>query len=418
MNARYLDAERSQVERLNDLLGRNDADPGEVRATIESLSDVELTAFGLNAYRMNLVSLFGARWPRERIERVAREAAISKIWLGWEYYHHYLPRLGAAPEPAQLRGFPADRIRELLALGRGLVMVSFHQGHMRHLPSDMVHAGIGMCLPLARDSFNDYHSAQQANPDAAIWAGFKYVNVEERGGALVLARTLAKRGCVFALIDGNTGIDGPRGEDRRETVRMLDSTVRVKNGLIALAARFGSPVLPIIAHEADGQRVCRVAPAIDPGGPLDGEDAQRFVAAATAQAYAFLADDLSSFAGQWCGGDLFHRWRIPDAPIHGADDEVEQRMRRDLGTGARVTLDERRIVELLGEGDLVWTDALTQRCYKFPAAMRELAERLTNGYGVDQRWLDGKADAQRATIWRFIGHLAARGALRSHEAAV
>lgn len=417
MSAHYLDAGHSRVERLNDLLGSNDADPGEVRAAIEALSDAELTSFGLNAYRMNLLSLFGACWPRERIERTAREAAISKIWLGWEYHHHYLPRLSAAPEPMQLREFPAERIRELLALGRGLVMVSFHQGHMRHLPSDMVHAGIAMCLPLARDAFNDYRSAQQANPHAALWPGFRYVNVEERGGALALARTLAKRGCVFALIDGNTGIDGPRGEDRRATVRMLDSTVRVKDGLIALAARFGSPVLPIIAHEVDGQRVCSVAPAIDPGGPLDGEDAQGFVAAATQHAYAFLAEDLLSFAGQWCGGELFHQWRRPDAPTHQTAEEAEQRMRRDLGAGGRVAVDERRILELPGDSGIVWTDALTQRGYKFPVAMSELAARLADGHGVDQGWLEHRADAERAAIWRFMCQLAARGALRSHGAA-
>ena len=204
----------TNVDRLNYLLGREGADKGEVLKAIHALSDAELVSFGLNAFRMNLLSLFGETWSREKIARTAREAAISKIWGGWEYHHHYLPRLTPVPDAPRLKNLPVDLVRDQLAKGRGLVIVSFHQGHMRYIASDLSLAGIPTCLPLARDSFNDYESARAANPDAALWKHFSFVNVEDRGGSLALARILAKGGCIFSTIDGNTGLDGPRGDER------------------------------------------------------------------------------------------------------------------------------------------------------------------------------------------------------------
>ncbi|MGH8081206.1 MAG: hypothetical protein ACREP7_11570 [Lysobacter sp.] len=418
MNARYAEHESSNIEHLNRLLGSDDADCAEVEHAVNALSDDELVSFGLNAYRMNLMSLLGPRWPRERVDRAARAAAISKIWLGWEYHHHYLPRLTSQQAPVHLQEFPLDLIRQQLSLGRGLILVSFHQGHMRHIPSDLAHAGITMCMPLARDSFNDYRSAQLANPDAAMWEHFKYANVEDRGGTLALARTLAKGGCIFATIDGNTGIDGPRGDDRRASVRMLDSNARVKDGLLGLAARFGSPVLPIIAHTVEGRRVCSVAPVLDPGGPLAGEDAANFVAEATQRSYSFLADDLLSHADEWCGGDLFHQWRVPDAPTTHGLDEVEQRMSQDLQAGGRVLVNASRIVELPRDNDIVWTDVMTLRCYKLPGGMAELADKLSpERGGVDLEWLEHRAESERSKIWGLMCQLASRDALRSQAGA-
>ena len=66
----------------------------------------ELVGFGLNAFRINLTSLFGGVWPTARIAQAARGATISKMWLSWEYHHHYLPRLTATPEPPRLEPPP------------------------------------------------------------------------------------------------------------------------------------------------------------------------------------------------------------------------------------------------------------------------------------------------------------------------
>ena len=402
------------VEHVAALL-RQDGEPDTVHRWLHALSDQELTSFGLNAYRMNLLSLFGRRWPHERLQQAAREAAISKLWLGWEYHHHYLPGLGAQPARRQLDNLPLQEVRELLARGRGLIIASFHQGHMRHIPSDLAHEGVSVCVPLAADSFNDYFTAQQSNPDAALWRDFRYVNVEERGGSLALARVLAKGGCVLSTLDGNTGQDGPRGGARRVEVRMLDSTVRVKDGLIALAARFGSPVLPLIAHTVDGRRTCHAGAVIDPGKALMGEASERFIADAAQRLYAFLADDLVEHAGEWCGGDLFHQWRVPDRPTLHCAEEIRQSLQRDLEAGNRIEVNHGRIVELSRGGDIVWADALTQRCYRLPGSMGELGERLSAGHGgVDLGWLESRSDIDRTRIWEVVCQLASRDVLRAH----
>lgn len=409
------DGDRSNVERLNRLLEHIGADKDEVSNAIQALSDAELVSFGLNAYRMNLLSLFGETWPQEKIAKAAREAAKSKMWGGWEYHHHYLPRLTSTMDAPQLKNLPVDLVRAHLARGRGLVIVSFHQGHMRYIPSDLAHAGIPICMPLARDSFNDYETARIANPGAALWECFKFVNVEDRGGSLALARTLAKGGCVFSTIDGNTGLDGPRGGERRATVRILGSTGRVKDGLIGMAARFGSPILPMIAHTVNGERVCGMAPIIDPGRPLSGEESERFVESAVQDAYSFLGQDLLSFAGEWCGGDLFHHWRVPSAPTSRQIEEVERILTQDLEAGGRVTVNARRIVELPGDRDVVWTDVMTGRCYKLPVEMMDLVGKLSlDSGGVDLDWLNRHADAERSRMWGWMCQLASRDAILSY----
>ncbi|WP_123784155.1 hypothetical protein [Corallococcus macrosporus] len=405
----------SRVDRVKHLLARSDVSRSEVFDLVHSLSDDELLPFGLRAYRLNLVSLFGRDWPRERIAQAARAAAISKILGGWEYHQHYLPRLTSAPDAPQVNGAHLEQVRALLERGRGVVGVSFHFGHMRYLPSEFAHAGIATHLPLASDSYNDYWTARASNPGAALWKHFEFVDVEARAGAISLAKALARGELVFSTIDGNTGNDGTRGDARRSKVALLGSECRVKNGLFVMAARFGSPVIPMVAHNLDGQRACRLGPVLDPGGPLRGADAERFVEEAVQSAYTFLGEALNAYADEWCGGDLFHQWRLPAPSVTHPANEIEQRLREHLGTGGRVVMDTRRIVELPGENDIVWTDALTGRCYKFPLAIVDLAARLADeGRGVDLRWLDQHPSDVRSRMWSLICQLASRDAVRCH----
>jgi lauroyl/myristoyl acyltransferase len=403
---------RPHVERVRRLL-EGPADPAEVREAMLALTEGELIGFGLNAFRLNLMSLFGETWSAATIACSARDAAISKMWLGWEYHHHYLPRLTATPEPPRLESCPVEKVASLLALRRGLVIVLFHHGHMRDIPSDLAHAGITVTIPLATDSFNDYESARLRNPDAALWAGLKYVNVEESRGSLSLARRLAKGEAVVSTIDGNTGMDGPRGDDRRATVRLLGCTARVKDGLIRMAARFGAPVLPMVAHTVDGRPTCTTSPVMDPGGPLSGDGADAFVQDTLQESYACLGRELVAFPGQWSGGDLFHRWRIPDPAPRGDVAEAERGLSRDLESGGSATINGARIVALPGDDGILWTDAKTMRCYRLPADMAGFADRLSSDAGVDQAWLERQGDASRSRIWTLMCQLAARDAIRS-----
>jgi hypothetical protein len=404
--------------RLEQLLERGPGARQELLEAVQAASDSELTAFGLRAYHLNLLSLFGETWAREKIASTARAAAISKIIGGWDYHHHYLPGLTAAADRSRLANIPLGSIEDILARGRGLVIASFHLGPMRYIPSDLAHAGISTCLPLASDSFNDYDTARTANPDAALWKHLRIVNAEEPGGALALAKTLAGGGCVMSTIDGNTGLDGPRGDQRRAIVRILGSTARVKTGLLAMAARFGSPILVMIAHSGGAKRLCKTAPVIDPGRALRGEEGEHFVEAAVQSAYSFFGAALREHADEWSGGDLFHQWRMPCHPPQRDIGEVELSLGRSLGAGGRLAINHRRIVPLNGDGNPIWSDAVSGRCFKLPAEMAELARQLSApGGGVGLDWLDRHSGAERSRIWTVMCQLASRDAIQAIERA-
>jgi hypothetical protein len=316
----------------------------------------------------------------------------------------------------QVEDIPLGLIRDILARGRGLAIVTFHLGPMRYLPSDVAHAGIPLCIPFARDAFSNYDTARTANPDAALWKNFRFVNVEDHGGALALAKTLAGGGCVMSAIDGNTGLDGPRGDQRRTIVRILESRARVKTGLLAMAARFGSPILVMIARTRGGTRLCRTAPIIDPGRALRGEEGERFAEAAAQSAYAFFGEALREQAHEWSGGDHFHQWRVPVGLPQRDIEDVERQLGRSLGAGGRLAINRRRIVPLAGGGDLIWSDAVSGRCYKMPAEMADLAELLSGQGGVGLDWLDRHSGPERSRLWTFMCQLAARDAIHAIHA--
>jgi hypothetical protein len=385
-------------------------DQRQVTDAVHALSDAELMQFGLRAFHMNLLSLFGQTRPPEEIARTARAAAISKILGGWEYHHHYLPRLSTTPDRPRISDLPIGEIKDILSRGRGLVVVSFHLGPMRYLPSDLAHAGVPTCIPLATDAFGDYASARAANPGAALWTGFRIVNVEEAGGAVTLAKVLAGGGCVVSAADGNTGLDGPRGDHRRLEVRIGEALARVKTGLFAMAARFGAPVLVAPTYTCAGERVCRVGPLIDPGSALKGRDNDDFAEAAARAAYAFFGAALEDHADEWCGGDLFHQWRVPSKPPRHDLAEVARGLSRSLAEGGRLAINRRRIVPLEGPCEIVWSDAPSGRCYRLPAEMADLAALLAEPGGVGLEWIDRHVGAERSQLWTLLCQLA------SHEA--
>jgi lauroyl/myristoyl acyltransferase len=400
------------VSIMRDLLSSDDAEPGQVQGHLRALSDEDMTHYGLRAFRMNLMALLGDRIDSEAIALLARKAAISKLWLGWEYHHHYLSRLDTAPEPAQLRQLPIDTVKALLAQGRGAVIATFHLGLMRHIPSDLAHAGVPVMVPLARDAYDNYESARRQNPDAALWRNFRHVCVEEAAGSLALARGLARGGCVLSTIDGNTGIDGPRGSDRRSIITMLDTKARVKNGLVAMAARFGVPILPVVATTMGAERVCHTSHVIDPEKPLTGEEAATFVETTVSTLYQILAETLLQSADEWCGGDLFHQWRLPrdcvDEPMH----EAAQRLEAALEHNGKAGFDSSRVMPLSDRGERVFVDVHTMKCFRLPAAESEFVDLLqTPGRGVTRDWIDGLCEARRPSVWRFLCLLASRGAL-------
>lgn len=376
----------------------------------QALTDEELTesASGLRAFQMNLMALFGETWSRQKILLTARAAAISKIVGSWDYHSSYLPSLTAEGGAAQLENVPIDLIKSILARGRGLVIVTFHIGHMRFIPSDLVHAGIAVCAPFATDAYNDYSTSRSLNPNAAFWKGFTFVNVEERG-TLSLARILAKGGCVASAIDGNTGQDGTRGHQRRRTVAILGSEASVKTGLFELAARFGSPMMVMAAYTQGETRTCESDMLMDPERPLTGADAESFINHATVRAYDFFAKGIFNHADEWCGGDLFHQWRITSRQPTRNIIAAEQAITKHLQADGRLTMNTHRILQLRGEDDIVLVDALSGHCCKLPLKLKPLTQQILpeNG-GVDLAWLNKHSDSERDQLWKILCQLSSR----------
>lgn len=412
-----LRASSTRIQCVDRLIG-GPGDPRAVHEALHALTDTDLKSLGFNAYLINLLSLFGDEWPTERIAAAARAATISKLWGGWRYHHHYLPSLGPEPAPAQLDGGLVEQARALLSQGRGLLVTTFHIGHMRYVASDLAHAGIRLCMPLANDSFNNYASSQASNPNAAVWSNMTYVNVEAKGGALAIARILARGGVVFSTIDGNTGMDGPRGGDRRIVVRVLGRLAKVKDGLFRMAARFGTPVLPLVTATVDDHMHCVTAPVIDPGRPLNGSEADAFVEQGMQDAYDVLGQALRAYPEDWCGGDLFHQWRVPEPLAIRDPGEVDTLLSEAFSNDKTIVMNARRMVSLSDSDAAVWTDAPTMRCYRFPEDLRTLADRLSSPRGVDAEWLSAAPDAARVRCWTMLRQLAERSAVHVSDQAV
>jgi hypothetical protein len=391
---------------------QQDGDPAAVSKLINAATDDELQAFGLRAYQMNLLSLFGETWELDRIEATARAATISKMLGGWEYHHHYLPSLTRQPGSPQIDDIPFGLIANTIEQGRGLIIMTFHFGHMRYLLSDLVHAGFEVCSPFAGDAYGDYATAKQANPSAAFWQTFHFHNVENPAGTIAVARTLANGGLILSAIDGNTGIDGTRGEQQRLEVQLHGLTVRVKVGLFSLAARFGSPIILLATHSVGDRRVCRIGPVIDPQSRLTGTAKDLFVKASAQSAYSFFGELLEDHAGEWCGGDLFHQWRVPGRLAQIDHTTVELSLTHALRAGGRLGINRKRIVPLHSGDDLVWSDARSGSCFGLPRDMAGMVMRLIDpDQGVDQGWLDSQPESERVRNWKLICSLASREAI-------
>ena len=289
-------------------------------------------------------------------------------------------------------------------------MITFHQGHFRHLASDLANAGIAMLVPLATDAFREYEAARRANPTAAMWQKFSVVNVEERGGPLKLARVLGKGGCILSTIDGNSGTDGPQGDERRLEVNILGQRAQVKDGLIKLAALFGAPLLPLFAHTVDGKKVCHVGDVIDPGEPLRGADSDDFVQTALTILYAHFSDNVQKHPDEWSGADLFHQWRLPEEHEKQPFSMVEESLTKQLRRGKTLVLNLSRIIELRKDNHIIWTDARSLRGYRIPDEMIPLAMALGTS-GIDETWFEHLSGDSYSRHWQFVCELGTHKAI-------
>jgi lauroyl/myristoyl acyltransferase len=396
--------------------GAHDADT--VRDTIARLDESALEPLGLGLFYMNLLAALGDRVDPGEVRRLALAAARTKLWRGWEFYHGYMSSLGHDPAVAtepRLLDFDPERLRSLLAGGKGLMVCSFHLGDYRHLPTDMALAGLGCTLPLDTRACSDYRQAIAATGEERIRL-VQAVDVEEPGGARALAKALAKHELVFAYVDGNTGTDGPMGDQARTEIEFLGYPVRVKNGLMRLAARFGTPILPVYAVRRGGsdQRdpgTWVAGEVLEPGGALRGEAQESFVREALEHLYRFFETGVREAPEQWETACFYHRWRAGTAPRPIEEtpaDVARRRLEEGIAGGRVLRLDRRWVAEVRRGGASAWADVRTMRAFEVPAERRSLLDRLAADAGVDREWLAAHGGAADDAL-ELLAPLAGRG---------
>jgi len=391
-----------------------DADPAAVHAAIQSLTPAELAAYGARAYHLNLLSLYGESWPCERVERAAGEAMRHKLWRGWEFYAGWR-RTGRAMEAAGDQADAAGRARVALdgweraletlrGAGGQAVLCTLHLGAYRDLPLDLALLGYRLTLPVNTSAYEQTMDAlSRTHP--LLRGRWKLANVDRPGGSVALARAARQGDLLFAYVDGNTGTDGPWGEQGRTTVRFLGFEVRVKDGMARLAAALGAPVVPLVApRRPDGRAEVRVGEPLHPGGRLKGEAQDRFAHDATQALYAFFEPHVQHAPHQWESVCFLHRWRArPQPPAAPGGAELE--------AGRAYRIDRRRVAVLDTAAGPVLMNVRTLRSFRVPGWAGEVLARLGAPAGVGERWLaQAEMDEENRTrAWDFVSQLRAQG---------
>jgi lauroyl/myristoyl acyltransferase len=386
-----------------------EADPAAVHAAIHALTPPELAAYGARAYHLNLLSLYGAEWAPERVERAAGDAMRGKLWRGWQFYSGWrrLSRVleregeGAAPRLAAMEGWPRA-LETIRGAGTPVVVCTLHLGAYRDIPLELALLGKRIMLPVNTSGFEQTSDAL-SHSHPLVSGRWRLANVDRPGGAVALARAARQGDLLFAYVDGNTGTDGPWGTQGRTTVSFLGFEVRVKDGMARLAAALGAPVVPLVSPRLGADRAeVRVGEPIDPGGRLKGEAQDRFAHQATQALYTFFEPNVRAAPHEWESLCFLHRWRErPEAPPASAAPAAEP------ARGYR--LDQRRVALVDSAAGPVLMNVQSLRSFRVPDWARGAVAELTREGGLREPWLADAEPASRARTLEFVAQLQAHG---------
>ncbi len=163
---------------------------------------------------------------------------------------------------------------------------------------------------------------------------------------------------------------------------------------MTLAARSGSPVLPLHARNSDPASGCVAWDVSDPCACLRGVAADQFAHAAVKRLYENFEPLVAAEPEHWGHCHLFHRYRFPAQESANSADISSSHMRRRLTTGERFVKNVQRIVEVADEEGALWVDALTLRTYRIPRELADVTDALSaNREGIGSEWLTGRETA-------------------------
>jgi KDO2-lipid IV(A) lauroyltransferase len=214
--------------------------------------------------------------PPEEREALGRRSLRHLAWL--------------AAEMLAVRSFDADldryvtfvpgaeaRLRELMAGGRGLVMVSGHVGHWELLARRLVRAGIP-CATVARSGTSPVLHALLSGCRAR--SGFEVLLRDDPGTARAIIRTLRQGKLLGLLIDQDTAVQGV-------AVPFFGRPAWTPRAAGDLALRFRAPVAVIWSRRrgpraGDGHELSVERVDYDAGAPDREAESLRITAACTA----------------------------------------------------------------------------------------------------------------------------------------
>lgn len=393
-----------------------DAEPAAVHAAIEALTPAELASYGARAYHLNFLSLYGTEWALEEVERASHRALRHKLWRGWEFYagwrrmdralEHEADPSAAARGMTALDGWPAA-LEAIRGAGKSVVLCSLHLGAYRDLPLDLVRLGHRVTVPL-NTSAHEQSSDAVSRTHPALIGRWNLVNVDRPGGSVALARAARRGDLLFAYVDGNTGTDGPWGDQGRTTVRFLGFPLRVKDGMARLAAALGAPLLPVAApRRGGGSAEVRVGEPIDPGGRLKGDAQDRFAHHATQALYDFYEPHVRAAPHEWESMCFMHRWR--ERPVPAAATPARESSAPAAGRAWRI--DRRRAAVMDTAAGPVLVNVQSLRSFRVPEWAVGALARLEAEPGLDEPWLE-RAELTpegRARTLELVAQLEAQG---------
>jgi hypothetical protein len=395
--------------RAAELLRRPDADEMEVREALEALTDCDLHRHGLDAYYLNLLSIVGGTWTPEAVLAASRRCARARLFGGWEcsaMLRRLRDQLADAPDSAvaSARAAEATRIDGFKLPAEGIVFVAFHVDAFRLLPLELLLRGSRVVQPLDADSSQQI-AYQLDQLHETVRRRMTIVNVERPDGGVRLMRSIARGDAMVAFLDGNTGADGPLGEQARCEITLLGMRLRVKNGIARLAGRLGRCLIPVHALRGqDGRIALETGPVLQPAGPLKGDALDAFADHATCAAYAHFESVVRTRLDAWESVRLLHRWRImPEQPASLGAHDVHESLAR-FASGAAARFDLRRVAPVRDrETGRVWMDAHSLRAFRPPPWAFDLVTALASATGVCTEDIsDANRDASLALLTTLV----------------
>jgi len=265
-----------------------------------------VAAFALLPLRVSLTLATGIAWVGWRLARGTRARVLTHLGLafpsltpagrealGGDCMRH-LSWLVA--EMLSVRSYDAEleayvgfapgaeaRLREVMAPGRGLIMVSGHIGHWELLARRLVRAGIP-CATVARSGTSPFLHALLGRFRAA--GRFEVLLRDDRGTARAIIRCLRQGKLLGLLIDQDTRVQGL-------FVPFFGRPAWTPRAAGDLALRFGAPVAVIWSRRrgpapGDGHELSIELVPYDPDPPDREAESRRITAACTAHLEAAI----------------------------------------------------------------------------------------------------------------------------------